>query len=110
MSRIAPPGTAPSRTAPSLGLAQRIALAPILLYRRLLSPMKAVPSCRFHPTCSAYAADAVREHGALVGLWLGTLRVLRCHPWNAGGFDPVPPRRARDGGPGRAPGATTEEP
>jgi uncharacterized protein len=93
-----------------LSLAQRLVLLPIEAYRRLVSPLKAVPSCRFHPTCSTYAAQAVQEHGALMGLWLGVWRVLRCHPWNPGGFDPVPPRRARHGGPGRSSGAATEEP
>jgi uncharacterized protein len=91
-----------------LGLGQRLALLPIELYRRLLSPLKPVPSCRFHPTCSTYAAQAVREHGALKGLALGVWRVLRCHPWNPGGFDPVPPRVGRLGGP-EATGAATEE-
>jgi uncharacterized protein len=93
-----------------LSLAQRLVLLPIGLYRRVVSPLKVVPSCRFHPTCSSYAAQAVRDHGAAVGLWLGTLRVLRCHPWNPGGFDPVPPRRARHGGPDVASGTATEEP
>jgi uncharacterized protein len=91
-----------------LSPAQRLALLPIELYRRLLSPLKPVPSCRFHPTCSTYAAPAVREHGALKGVALGVWRLLRCHPWHPGGFDPVPPRRNRAGA--AIPGATTEEP
>ena len=89
-----------------LSLAQRLVLLPIGLYQRLASPLKVVPSCRFHPTCSSYAAQAVREHGAIKGVWMGTLRVLRCHPWNPGGFDPVPPRGAR---PGDATGPASEE-
>ena len=62
-------------------------------YRRFLSPLMA-PHCRFHPTCSAYALEAVRVHGAFVGSWLAMRRIARCHPWNPGGVDPVPERRA----------------
>lgn len=93
-----------------LSIAQWLVLLPIELYRRLVSPLKVVPTCRFHPTCSSYAAQAVREHGALRGLMLGTARVLRCHPWNPGGFDPVPPRRHRHGDADHPPRAATEEP
>lgn len=89
---------------------QLIALLPIELYRRLVSPLKTVPSCRFHPTCSSYAHQAVREHGALRGLALAVRRVLRCHPYHPGGFDPVPPRRTQDRGPHPASGIVTEEP
>ena len=52
-------------------------------------------SCRFHPSCSQYALDALAEHGALRGSWLALRRLLRCHPFNAGGFDPVPARTRR---------------
>ncbi len=100
-----------------LNLAQRLVLLPLAFYRRFLSPLKPVPSCRFHPTCSSYAVEAVRQHGALRGMWLATARVLRCHPWHPGGFDPVPPTRrsvppgvARHDGAPLAPGAATEEP
>jgi putative membrane protein insertion efficiency factor len=48
--------------------------------------------CRFHPTCSQYALDALRTHGPLRGTWLATKRVARCHPWSPGGHDPVVPR------------------
>lgn len=51
------------------------------------------PRCRFLPTCSGYALEALRTHGALRGTWLAIRRVGRCHPWNLGGFDPVPPRK-----------------
>ena len=51
------------------------------------------PRCRFHPSCSTYAVQAVRIHGGLRGGWLALRRVGRCHPWNPGGVDPVPPRR-----------------
>jgi putative membrane protein insertion efficiency factor len=64
-------------------------IAPIRLYRIALSPLLGA-HCRFHPSCSAYAEEAIRRHGAIRGLWLGIRRVLRCHPFHEGGFDPVP--------------------
>lgn len=74
-----------------LSVAQRVVLAPIYFYRRILSPLKPHPTCRFSPTCSTYAVEAVRRHGALRGLYLAVRRVLKCHPFHPGGFDPVPP-------------------
>jgi uncharacterized protein len=75
---------------------RRSPLAWVLL--RLLELYRATaafrsPRCRFLPTCSTYAVEAVRTHGALRGGWLATRRVGRCHPWNPGGIDPVPPRK-----------------
>lgn len=51
--------------------------------------------CKYHPTCSAYALEALQKHGAVYGVWLGLRRIVRCHPWSAGGFDPVPSSDAR---------------
>jgi putative membrane protein insertion efficiency factor len=76
-----------------LSLAQHLLLFPIRIYRRLLSPLKPQPTCRFYPTCSTYALEAISRHGALVGLWLALLRLLKCHPFHPGGFDPVPPKK-----------------
>jgi putative membrane protein insertion efficiency factor len=73
------------------GLARQLVVAPIRFYRRVISPLKPAPSCRFHPTCSAYAQDAILSHGVLRGGWLSVRRVAKCHPWHPGGLDPVPP-------------------
>lgn len=67
---------------------------PIRLYRLLLSPLVG-QVCRFHPSCSRYALGALHAHGALKGSWLTAWRICRCHPFNPGGLDPVPPPSGR---------------
>lgn len=67
----------------------RLLCTPILFYQRYISPLTP-PSCRFTPTCSAYALEAIRKHGPLKGLWLAVRRILRCHPFGGHGYDPVP--------------------
>jgi len=69
-------------------LASRVARRSIRLYQWVTAG--AMPRCRFAPSCSHYAHDAVEAHGAIRGIWLGIRRIARCHPWNEGGFDPVP--------------------
>jgi putative membrane protein insertion efficiency factor len=72
--------------------ARWIVLGPIEAYRRLLSPLLP-PRCKYEPSCSAYAAQAVREYGILRGLVLAVWRLLRCNPWSHGGLDPVSEQR-----------------
>jgi len=67
---------------------KRLAIAGIRFYKACLSPFLP-PACRFYPTCSVYTQDAVEKYGVLHGLWLGTKRLARCHPWHPGGYDPV---------------------
>jgi uncharacterized protein len=70
-----------------------LVLAPIVFYRRFISPYTP-PTCRYRPTCSAYAEEAIRVHGLVRGGWLATRRILRCHPFGPPpGPDPVPPPR-----------------
>jgi uncharacterized protein len=74
-------------------LPARLVVLPIVAYRRWVSP--ALPArCRFYPSCSAYAIEAVSTHGAVRGTGLAIWRLLRCHPFHPGGFDPVPSRRS----------------
>lgn len=67
----------------------RILIGCIYLYQKGISPLFP-PSCRFYPTCSHYAVDAIKKYGVLKGMRLAVLRILRCHPLNPGGYDPVP--------------------
>jgi putative membrane protein insertion efficiency factor len=66
-----------------------VLIALLRFYRYAISPMLG-RNCRFHPTCSEYAIEAVQRHGALRGGWMAAKRVGRCHPFNPGGYDPVP--------------------
>lgn len=72
------------------GLVARLLSLLVHLYRAVLSPLLG-PSCRFEPSCSAYALEALERHGAWRGSWLSLCRVFRCHPFHPAGFDPVPP-------------------
>ena len=76
-----------------LSAIRRICAYPLILlvrfYQLCISPLKP-PSCRFTPTCSQYAIEALRKHGAIKGLYLTIRRLLRCHPWGGSGYDPVP--------------------
>jgi uncharacterized protein len=79
--------------------AQHILILCVRLYRWVLSPAKAVlfgplGRCRYTPTCSEYALEAVREHGAGAGSWLAVKRICRCHPWGGCGYDPVPDKKS----------------
>lgn len=82
--------TTPESSGPSKW-PRRALVAAIRAYRLLLSPWLG-NACRFEPTCSSYAIGAIDAHGALAGSWLAAARIARCHPWCAGGLDPVPPR------------------
>ncbi len=67
----------------------RLLVLPIRFYQLCISPLLG-PSCRFTPTCSEYARQALIKHGPVKGLWLAFRRLLRCHPWGGSGYDPVP--------------------
>lgn len=66
-----------------------IVLLPVYIYRYTISPLSP-PSCRYTPTCSQYAIEAVKKHGIFKGGWLAVKRLSRCHPWGESGYDPVP--------------------
>lgn len=70
-------------------LTVRILIVPIWFYQMAISPLMP-PSCRFTPTCSEYARQALIKHGPVKGLYLAVRRILRCHPWGGSGYDPVP--------------------
>ncbi|MCK4649095.1 membrane protein insertion efficiency factor YidD [bacterium] len=67
----------------------KVLIGLIRLYQRVISPWK-VPCCRFYPTCSEYAIEAIREYGLVLGVFLALKRLLKCHPFHPGGYDPVP--------------------
>lgn len=66
-----------------------VLIMPIRFYQKFISPFTP-PTCRFTPTCSQYAVEAIRKHGPIKGLYLAIRRILRCHPWGGSGYDPVP--------------------
>jgi hypothetical protein len=93
-------GARETRDRPSA--AARVLVAALTGYRRFISPLF-LPRCRFLPSCSEYAVEAVRAHGAVRGGWLAIRRLARCHPFHPGGLDPVPSREpAPPSGGGRA--------
>ena len=76
-------------------LLRRLAILPIRIYQKIISPL--LPGvCRYRPTCSEYMAEAIQTHGIVKGLYLGTRRLLRSHPWGGSGYDPVPPKEKPD--------------
>lgn len=70
-------------------IARQIFVLPIRFYKGCISPMFP-PSCRFTPSCSTYALEAIMKHGIFRGTWLAVRRIMRCHPWGGSGYDPVP--------------------
>ena len=68
---------------------KRLLIIAVKIYRYAISPFMA-PCCRFHPSCSTYAIQAIEHHGAIKGTWFTIYRIGRCHPWHPGGYDPVP--------------------
>mgnify|MGYP003738333139 CR=1 FL=1 len=98
--RTSSPGAERRGGTNAMNPAQHLAVGAIRFYRWVVSPAKTVlfgplGRCRYNPSCSAYALEAVRTHGTLRGLWLALRRFGRCHPWGGCGDDPVPPARAR---------------
>jgi putative membrane protein insertion efficiency factor len=73
---------------------KKVLKAPIHFYRKVISPLKP-PTCRFYPTCSAYALEALEKHGAVKGSYLTVRRIVKCHPFHPGGIDYVPEARPR---------------
>ncbi|MFV8382135.1 membrane protein insertion efficiency factor YidD [Corynebacterium hindlerae] len=67
----------------------------VLVYQKYISPLKMGSTCRFEPTCSAYALDALKEHGAVKGTVMSLVRLSKCGPWHPGGFDPVRPSKTK---------------
>ena len=77
-----------------MSLLKKLFILPIRLYQIMLSPLLGANKCRFQPTCSHYAIQAIEEWGIFKGAYLAARRILRCHPWGGHGFDPVPKKDA----------------
>ncbi|EHY79164.1 hypothetical protein PstZobell_17217 [Stutzerimonas stutzeri ATCC 14405 = CCUG 16156] len=77
---------------------RKLAVASIKVYQYAISPMMA-SHCRFYPSCSCYALEAIETHGLFRGGWLSLRRLGRCHPWNPGGYDPVPSQKTSNSSP-----------
>lgn len=73
---------------------KKIAIILLILYKKLVSPILG-ENCRFYPSCSDYAREAIEQHGVLKGIWLACKRLLKCQPWHEGGFDPVPKKNGK---------------
>ncbi|MCP9968956.1 membrane protein insertion efficiency factor YidD [Actinomadura madurae] len=86
------------------GPAAAVLILLVRAYRRFLSPLLG-QQCRFQPSCSAYGLESLQVHGALRGTWLTARRIARCHPFNPGGYDPVPPKTSRTNPSGASGGA-----
>ena len=89
------------QSGPKPSLLARLAAAAVRLYQLTLSPLKQVffgtsCACRFQPTCSCYAHSALLQYGFLRGSWYALRRILRCHPWHPGGYDPLPDLKSKD--------------
>ena len=82
---------------------KKLCILLVRFYRKYLSPLKGRPCCRFVPTCSAYAIEAFEKRGFFIGMILTVWRILRCNPWNPGGYDPVPEHGLRYKGPREIP-------
>jgi len=89
-------------------LPARLLIGLISGYRMFISPLLG-PRCRFYPSCSAYALEAIRVHGAGRGSWLAVRRISRCHPFHPGGLDPVPPARRQEAGQSAARAAAIDD-
>ncbi|HPU41923.1 MAG TPA: membrane protein insertion efficiency factor YidD [Acetivibrio clariflavus] len=70
-------------------MVKRLAIFLIRIYQKYISPLKGVSSCRFYPTCSQYAIDAITKYGVIKGSFMSVKRILKCHPFHPGGYDPV---------------------
>ena len=97
-----------SSAAGSCSIAARVLILPIKFYRRFISPFFP-PCCRFTPSCSAYAIEALRKRGFWIGSFLTVWRLLRCHPFCRGGYDPVPDRKIRSASSGNASNVNEEK-